>query len=165
MAVSSDRVLGLTTALVAALALGIAHGSESWGGLVPCALCLWERWPYRIVAGLGFLAAIWPGKPARAAFGLTAIAMLAGTVLGAIHVGVEFHWWPSPLPQCAAPKFSGGGSIADMLARMPAAPAKPCDDPTYLLRGLPVSMAQMNLILATAFSTFAFWATIRRPRA
>ena len=165
MAYLSNRALGLAIALGAALALGIAQGSERWGGLVPCALCLWERWPYRAAAVLGVLAAFLPPQPARAAFALTASTLLAGTVLGAIHAGVEFHWWPSPLPECAAPSLGGGGSIAEMLARMPAAPAKPCDDPTYLSRGLPVSMAQMNLILAAAFAATTIWATFRRPRA
>ncbi len=56
-------------------------------------------------------------------------------------------WWPSPLPECAAPKFSGG-TLAERLASMPAQPSKPCDDPTFLIPGLPVSMAMMNLLFA-----------------
>jgi disulfide bond formation protein DsbB len=35
---------------------------------------------------------------------------------------------------------------------MPAKPAKPCDDPTFLIPGLPVSMAAMNLLYALAFA-------------
>jgi disulfide bond formation protein DsbB len=35
---------------------------------------------------------------------------------------------------------------------MPARPSKPCDDPTYLIPGLPVSMAAMNLIFALAMT-------------
>ena len=46
-----------------------------------------------------------------------------------------------------------GGSIAERLARMPAVPAKPCDEPTFLLPFLPVSMAAMNLLYALAFAT------------
>jgi disulfide bond formation protein DsbB len=68
-------------------------------------------------------------------------------------VGVEQGWWPSPLPQCAAPSL-GGGTMAERLARMPALPAKPCDEPTYLVPGLPVSMALMNLLLALALAAF-----------
>ena len=40
------------------------------------------------------------------------------------------------------------------LARMPSHPAKPCDDPTYLLPGVPVSMAAMNGLAALAFGLF-----------
>ena len=45
-----------------------------------------------------------------------------------------------------------GGSIAERLASMPARPAKPCDDPTYLIPGVPVSLAAMNLLFALVFA-------------
>jgi disulfide bond formation protein DsbB len=64
---------------------------------------------------------------------------------------VEQRYWPSPLPECAAPRLSSG-SIAQRLAQMPARPAKPCEDATYLIPGLPVSMAAMNLLYALAFA-------------
>ncbi|MBC7801803.1 MAG: hypothetical protein H7Z10_14380 [Gemmatimonadaceae bacterium] len=48
----------------------------------------------------------------------------------------------------------GGGSIADRLARMPATPAPPCDEPAFLIPGLPVSMAAMNLALSLALAGF-----------
>jgi disulfide bond formation protein DsbB len=158
----SYRVCGLAAAVAAAAALGIAQVSERWGGLVPCALCLWERWPYRIAAVLGLAAAFLPRNAARVTMALLALTVLAGAGLAAIHVGVEFHWWPSPLPECAAPTFSGG-SIAERLAHMPAAPAKPCDDPTYLIPFVPLSMAELNLIFALTFATAAAWTAIRRP--
>jgi disulfide bond formation protein DsbB len=55
------------------------------------------------------------------------------------------------LPECVAPRFSGG-SIAERLAQLPARPAKPCEDATYLIPGLPISMATMNLLYALAFT-------------
>jgi disulfide bond formation protein DsbB len=68
-----------------------------------------------------------------------------------VHVGVEQRYWPSPLPECAAPRFTGG-TIAQRLAQMPARPAKPCEDPAYLIPGLPISMAAMNLLYALVFA-------------
>ena len=47
---------------------------------------------------------------------LVVLSMLASVALAFIHVGVEQHWWPSPLPECAAPRFVGG-SIAERLAQ------------------------------------------------
>jgi disulfide bond formation protein DsbB len=158
----SYRAFGLTAAIAAALALGIAVASERWGGLVPCALCLVERWPYRIAIVLGLAAAALPPKAARAALAFLALTVLVGAVFAAIHVGAEFRWWKSPLPECAAPTFSGG-SIAERLARMPSAPAKPCDDPTYLIPGMPLSMAEMNLMFASLFTALVVWAVTRRP--
>jgi disulfide bond formation protein DsbB len=160
----SHRACGLIAAAAAAIGLGIAIASERWGGLVPCALCLLERWPYRIAIVLGLAAVLLPAQYARAALGLLALTMLGGAVLGAIHVGVEWHWWPSPLPECAA-QVSRGGSVAELLARMPATPSKPCDDPTYLVPGLKLSMAAMNLIYAGAVAAVAGWIASRRPTA
>jgi disulfide bond formation protein DsbB len=142
---------GIAAAVASAAALVVAHGSEMWAGLVPCALCLLERWPYRVAFALGVAAAFLPPKPARMAFLALTLAVLTGAVLAAIHVGVEWHWWPSPLPECAAPKFVGG-SIAERLARMPAVPAKPCEDPSYLIAWLPVSFAMMNFLFASVFT-------------
>ena len=133
---------GLLGAVVAGAALIAARLSEAWGGLVPCALCLLERWPYRVAIALLLLALVLP-RVSRVMVGLAAVALLAGAALGALHVGVEQRYWPSPLPECQTPNF-GGGTAAERLARMPTRPAKPCDDPTYLVPGVPVSMAAMN---------------------
>lgn len=145
------KTAALITLLAAAVALGIALVSEYWGGLVPCALCLIERWPYRIVIVLALLAALLPRGISRALLALGVVALLADAAIAVVHVGVEQGFWPSPLPECAAPHFSGG-SIADRLAQMPARPAKPCDSPSFLVPGLPVSMAAMNLIFALGFA-------------
>jgi len=158
----SYRASGLIAAVAAAIALGIAIASERWGGLVPCALCLLERWPYRIAIVLGLAAALVPPRTGRVMLGLLALTMLGGAALGVIHVGVEFHWWPSPLPECAA-QVSHGGSVAELLAQMPATPSKPCDDPTYLIPGLKLSMAAMNLLYAGLFAAVVGWIAIRRP--
>ena len=142
MYLSGARRTWLAGAVVAGLALLTARLSEAWGGFVPCALCLLERWPYRVAIILLALALLWR-QPARWLVGLAAAVMLAGAGLGAVHVGVEQGYWPSPLPECQAPRL-GGGTVAERLARMPARPAKPCDDPSYLVPGFPVSMAAMN---------------------
>jgi disulfide bond formation protein DsbB len=162
MPILSYRMCGLIAAIAAALALGIAIASERWGGLVPCALCLWERWPYRVAVILGLAVTVLPPKAARPVLVLLALTVLVGAALAAVHVGVEFRWWKSPLPECAAPTFSGG-SIAERLAHMPSVPAKPCDDPSYLIPGLPISMAALNLIFACLFTAAIAWAVSRRP--
>ena len=100
---------------------------------------------------LGLLAAMVPRGPARLLLVVAVFALLADAGIAAVHVGVELQWWPSPLPECAAPHLSGG-SIAERLASMPARPSKPCDDPSFLIPGVPISMAAMNLVFALAFS-------------
>jgi len=161
----STRTLALLAALIAAAALGAALIIEHWVGLAPCALCLLERWPYRVAIAVALLAMLVPPRLARALLMLVVLAICADVALAFVHVGVEAHWWPSPLPECAAPHFVAG-SIAQRLASMPLRPAKPCDSPSYLIPGLPVSLAAMNLIFATGFAVvlaWLIWRSNRRP--
>lgn len=158
----NNRIVALLAALAAGLALGIALASERWGGLVPCALCLWERWPYRVAIVLGFVGAALPDRLARWVLWLLILTGLVGAALGAVHVGVEWNFWPSPLPECVAPDL-GGLSLSERLARMPARPAKPCDEPTYLIQFLPISMAMMNFLFTLAFAAAIAW-YLRRSR-
>ncbi len=133
-------------------ALLVAYASERLGGLVPCALCLRERWPWWAILALGVVALLLPKRARRPVLWLALLAGIAAVGLGVTHVGVERGAWPSPLAECAAPRLAHG-SVAARLASMPLRPSKPCDDPTYLLPGLPVSMAEMQLLAALAFST------------
>ena len=151
MTLPGTRGLAMLSALAAAFALGLALASEYFGGLVPCPLCLLERWPYRVAIGLSLIALVVPRAFARLLLILVVVSMLVAMALAVVHVGVELHYWPSPLPECAAPRFSGG-SIAQRLAQMPARPSKPCEDATYLIPGIPLSMAAMNLLYALGFA-------------
>jgi disulfide bond formation protein DsbB len=139
----------LLCALASAAALGLALGSERFGGLVPCALCLVERWPYRIAAFLAVAGLVLPRFWGWVVLWICIALLLGAAAAGMVHAGVEYRWWPSPLPECMAPNLSGL-SISERLARMPAVPSKPCDEPTYLIAWLPVSMAEMNVIYALA---------------
>ena len=148
---TSSRTVAALSTVAALAALLTALGSESFLGLVPCALCLLERWPYRIAIGLGAIAFFLPGRARLLFLWLVVLTIVAAAVLAFIHVGVEQGFWPSPLPECAAPHITGA-TIAERLAAMPARPSKPCDDPTFLIPGLPISMAAMNLLFAMAFA-------------
>jgi len=151
------------TALGGAAALIVALASERWGGLVPCALCLVERWPYRVVIVLGLIGSLTPRPASRVLLWLAVVTLLAGAALGGLHVGVEQGLWKSPLPECAAPHISAG-SLSQMLASMPARPSKPCDAPTYLIPGLPLSMAAMNMIYALVFAAVLATSLLQRRR-
>jgi disulfide bond formation protein DsbB len=145
------RTLAVLAALAAAAALAFVHALEIWGEMVPCALCLLERWPYRVVIVLGLVAALAPSRVVRLILLAAVLCLLADAAIAVVHIGVEMRWWPSPLPECAAPHLSGV-SIADRLASMPARPAKPCDEPTFLIPAIPVSLAAMNMLFALAFA-------------
>lgn len=161
----SLRSLAVLTALGGAFALFVGYALETWAELVPCALCLLERWPYRIVVGLGLAAAALPRRWTRPLLALAVLALLFDAATGFVHVGVEFKWWPSPLPECAAPRFSGG-TIAERLAAMPARPSKPCDEPTFPIPGVPISLAGWNMLYALTFAAglaISLYERQRRP--
>jgi disulfide bond formation protein DsbB len=146
-------------ALLAAAAPLFAMATERWGGLNPCLLCLWQRWPYWVAAALALLALV---LPRRIMLALAGLAVLASGGFAFVHLGVEAKWWPSPLPGCMAPNAAPGQSVEEMMRSLAPKPAKPCDEPTYLLPGLPVSMAGMNLAYAVALGGLSFWAAARR---
>jgi disulfide bond formation protein DsbB len=149
----------LLIALLAAAAPLIAMATERWGGLNPCMLCLWQRWPYWVAAVLALLAYL---LPRRLMLALAGLALLASGAFAVVHLGVEAKWWPSPLPGCVAPSASAGQSVEEMMASLASRPAKPCDEPTYLVNGLPISMAGMNLIYALGLGGLALWGARRR---
>lgn len=140
------RTVVSLTLLAAGFALGLALVSEYWGGLLPCSLCLLERWPYRIALLLGALAVIVPRSATGPLLWLTVSVMLAEVGLAVVHVGVEQHFWQNPIGECAAPHL--GGSLADRLLQLSSRPPQPCDRASYLIPFVPLSMAAMNVLLA-----------------
>ena len=138
--------ISLVTATAAAFALAVALASQHWMGLVPCPLCLLERWPWRAAIVLGLIAFVTPARIARPLLVLAAVVILADAAVAFVHVGVEHRLWPSPLPECQAPLLSG--SIADRLRTLPAEPSASCQDALYLVPAIPISMATMDMAYA-----------------
>ncbi len=154
----------LTVAFLAAAAPLIAMGSERWPGLAPCALCLWQRWPYWVAAGIAIAAAFLPERQRGWALRLAAVAVLVSGAIAVLHVGVEWKWWPSPLPACQAAGAAGGGSVDDLMRNLAPAPNKPCDEPAYFFDWMPLTVAQMNLIYALGLAAFIWRGTRARRR-
>ena len=131
-----------------------AQVSETWLALAPCELCLWQRWPYWVAAGLTALALALP-RHAGILLALAGLAALASGFLGGFHLGVEQGFWPSPLAGCKAATAGGAMSIEDMLKSLAPIPNKPCDAPAFLISGLPISMAAMNMMYGLGLGALA----------
>jgi disulfide bond formation protein DsbB len=147
MTLTPDRGTALIILLLGATALTVAYGSQYGLGMAPCDLCYWERWPYRAAILIGVLALVLPAPFRRLMVWLGALAFLAAIGLAGLHVGVEQGWWPSPLPECTAANIFKG-NLSTLMSSLPATPAKPCDAPNFLIRGLPISFTTMDLIYA-----------------
>jgi disulfide bond formation protein DsbB len=149
----------LLAALVPAGLLAGAHGSQYLGGLVPCEMCYWQRWPHFAALGLALfsypLAARLPDR-GRSLVWLAALAMLASGAIGIYHAGVELGVFEG-LTQCST---SGGGG--DTLADIMSAPLVRCDEVQWSLFG--ISMAGWNAILSIGFASVILWLSFRRPR-
>lgn len=148
----------LIAILVPFLLLGGALVSQYAGGLVPCEMCLWQRWPHLVAIALALVAIGLRGNPgaSRAFVVPAALAIIVSGGIGVYQAGAEYHWWQGPA-QCTAPAFSGSG--ADILAQVMAAPVVRCDVPQWTLAG--ISLAGFNAILSIGFGLLAL--ALTRP--
>jgi disulfide bond formation protein DsbB len=127
--------------------LGGAYAFQYIGGLQPCALCLYQRWPWWIAGGIGLLALL-PFGDARLRgmlLMLGTLAVWAGAGVAVYHVGVEQKWWAGPVT-CTSSLTAG--SLEDLKALIMAAPVVRCDDIAWSLFG--ISMAGYNALISLA---------------
>lgn len=154
MRIAHPSFPGLFLILASSMALLAAWFTEHVLHINPCILCLVERWPWRILLALGVFTTIFPIF--RVSGYLSTLVLLSVLGLSFCHAGVEWGWWQSPFPGCHAPHITGS-TMAERLASMPLRPAKPCDYPTYLIPGLPISMAVMDGLYACLTFCGYFW--------
>jgi disulfide bond formation protein DsbB len=149
------RMIVAVAAGGSALLLLAAFGFEHLGGMAPCELCLWQRWPHAGAVVAGALALALP-----AAFLLLAGALgaAASAGIGVYHTGVERGWWPGP-QACSA----GGDILAlspdALLDRILAAPVVRCDEVAWEMLGL--SMASWNALASLALAGIWLYALTR----
>ena len=134
--------------LAAAAALAVAYASQYWGGLPPCPLCIWQRWPYWAAIGLGLVALALPARLRPAALAVTAALFLGNAAIAALHAGVEWGFWPSPVPECVVEGSAPAASVDDLLRALRPLPAIACDEAAIRVLGL--SMAGWNALYALA---------------
>jgi disulfide bond formation protein DsbB len=121
-----------------------AYGSQYIGGLQPCEMCWWQRYPHFAAvpfALLGFLVSN-PGLK-RVLVALAAFAILTSGIIGGYHAGVEYGWWEG-LSKCAG---APSGSGADVMKQILEAPMIRCDVAPWTLFG--ISLAGFNFLLST----------------
>jgi disulfide bond formation protein DsbB len=135
------RALALT---VPALLMAGALGSQYLGGLAPCEMCMWQRWPHYAAIVAAMLAILLRRSPAsRPLTVLAGLLIVASGLIGGFHAGVEYGWWRGP--QHCTGAITGGG---DILRQIMAAPIVRCDVPQWTLAG--VSLAGWNFLFSLA---------------
>ncbi|MBK1636582.1 disulfide bond formation protein B [Rhodovulum adriaticum] len=149
MIVSRDGLIALA-GLGSAAVLAAGFSFQYLGGLAPCELCLWQRWPHAGAVLLMVGALLLGGRMLPLA-GL--VTMIGSAGLGAYHTGVERHWWAGP-DSCTAGAGLSGLSGADLLNPALATPVVLCDEVVWQMFGL--SMASYNFLISLALAVL--WA-------
>ncbi|MFW5654746.1 MAG: disulfide bond formation protein B [Roseicyclus sp.] len=138
-----------------AMLLLAAFAFQHLGGLAPCAMCLWQRWPHAAAVAIG---AVGLALPSAVPAGLGALAMLGNAGIAFYHTGVERDWWEGPA------SCSGGGlgsaSVADLLDPGIGGGFVMCDEVAWSMLGL--SMASWNGLGCLALA--ALWGLAARRR-
>jgi len=139
----STRAFAGFVLIASALVLGTALLSQYWGGLVPCELCLLQRWPWAAAIVVS-LVLVLVGERARLDWVALVLGLVFATsvVFAFYHVGVEQHWFAGPSACTAA---SGGATTLEQMKQqiLGTAPVL-CDRPAWTLFG--VSLAGWNLL-------------------
>lgn len=166
MLLQSPRLAGLVVLLGSAGLLGGALLFQYAGGLLPCALCHWQRYPLAVLIGLGALILSVGDDPAarRTQQGLLLVAALLFALnagFGVFHVGVEQAWWEG-VKACGG-GFSGRAESLDALRnRLLATPITRCDVPQWTLAG--ISLAGFNAIFCAALALISGTAAVKLGR-
>jgi disulfide bond formation protein DsbB len=139
---SSDTKLRMFAFLLPAALLAGAYGSQYLGGLYPCEMCWWQRYPHMAAVPIALLAFVIDNKGVqRVLVALAAFAILTSGLIGGYHAGVEYGWWQG-LTTCTSPIVAGG----DILKSIMEAPLVRCDVAQWTLFG--ISLAGYNFLLS-----------------
>ncbi|MEM6622004.1 MAG: disulfide bond formation protein B [Pseudomonadota bacterium] len=128
--------------------LGLLLGALAFqyiGGLDPCVMCIWQRWPHLAAVSISVLAmtVMWRMRRPLAALGALAVGISAA--IGIYHVGVEQGLWTGP-GTCSGGANPAELSTEDLLAQLESASLVRCDEVAWDFLG--ISMAGWNAILS-----------------
>ncbi|MET0372280.1 MAG: disulfide bond formation protein B [Sphingobium sp.] len=152
------RLIALLTPLAL---LGGAYASQIWGGLHPCEMCWWQRYPHMAAIPLALLAFLSSRTPRVSALfvALAAISIAVTGGIGLFHAGVEYGWWEG-LTSCSA---TATGNLDDLRAAIWSAPLIRCDVAPWSLLG--ISLAGYNGLLSLGAALAIFALLVSRKRA
>jgi disulfide bond formation protein DsbB len=160
--VSTARNPALMAAL-AVTAIAAATLAGAWYfqlvlGLVPCPLCLEQRYAYYLAVPLGVLVALAAAKDAPRGIVLTGLvlltlAALGNAVLGTYHAGVEWKFWQGPT-DCTGP-IGNLGSAGSLLERLDTVKVVRCDEIQWTFLGL--SLAGYNVLISLLMAAIGAW--------
>ena len=145
--------------LIPAALLAGAWGFQLIGGLSPCEMCHWQRWPHYAALGVAALAFAIPGRLRVLAVVFAALLIAASGAIAVAHAGVEYHWW-NGFTACTAPVSIEGATAAERLAALMRQPIVRCDVPQWQVAG--VSLAGFNALISLGGALVVLWQVRKR---
>lgn len=129
--------------LLPMLLLAGAVAFQKIGGLVPCEMCMMQRWPHVAAAAIASMAFLVRNPTVRRISVMSAaFAILTSAAIAVDHLGVERHWWAGHTACTSV--MPTGLSTAEFLEKMMRMPLIRCDVPQWTLMGL--SLADLNAL-------------------
>jgi disulfide bond formation protein DsbB len=158
----------LAVAVIAAATLAGAWYFQLVLDIVPCPLCLEQRYAYYLAVPLGVLVALAAVKHAPRAvlfvgLAVLAIAVLGNAGLGTYHAGVEWGFWQGPTECTGTGPIGNFGSAADLLKRLDTVKVVRCDEVQWRFLGL--SLAGYNVLISLLMAAIAAWGIAGAARA
>jgi disulfide bond formation protein DsbB len=155
----------LAITLVAAATLAGAWFFQLVLGIVPCPLCLEQRYAYYLAVPLGALTALAAARDAPrpvllAGLAILALATLGNAWLGGYHAGVEWGLWQGPT-ECSGP-IVDFGSASNLLERLDTVKVVRCDEVQWRFLGL--SLAGYNVLISLLMAAIAAWGIVRMAK-
>jgi disulfide bond formation protein DsbB len=159
-------VASTAIAVVAAATLAGAWYFQLVLDILPCPLCLEQRYAYYLAVPLAVLVAIAAARDAPrpllvAGLVLLAAAALWNVGLGGYHAGVEWGFWQGPT-DCTGP-IVDLGKAGGLLARLDSVKVIRCDEVQW--RFLGISLAGYNVLISLLMAALAAWGIARSVKA
>ena len=131
--------------MVPSFLLGGALASQYIGGLVPCEMCVWQRWPHLGAITAAMVAIGLRGNPPMSAVFtvLAALAIATSGAIGVFHAGVEYGWWQGMTSCTSTVRVATGQSTLETIM---SATLVRCDVAPWELFG--ISLAGYNAIFS-----------------
>jgi disulfide bond formation protein DsbB len=133
--------------------------------ILPCPLCLEQRYAYYFALPFGLLVAFAAARGVSrplllAGLAILALAALGNAGLGAYHSGVEWGFWPGPT-DCSGPivDFGKAGSLLDRLDKVKVVR---CDEVQWRFLGL--SLAGYNVLISLLMAAIAGWGVAKAAK-
>ena len=156
----------LAVAAIAAATLAGAWFFQLVIGLVPCELCLKQRYAYYLAVPLGLLVAFaaakdFPRGVVLAGLALLVLVALGNAGLGVYHAGVEWKFWAGPTECTGA--VGNFGSAANLLEQLDKVKVVRCDEIQWTFLGL--SLAGYSVLVSLLMAAIAAWGFVSTKRA